>query len=294
MELYAFHKWSGRRAWKMRLPKHPSTRPTMDDKNVYLGTLEGSVYAFSLKRINELYDQRRFPRWAHLALLWRYQTPKEITTPPITNGSLVSFASLDGSLYSVDAVNRKPKFQIETNKPISAPMSQSGKYLYMAAEDYVLYCINMRNGQSKWEFVSGFPVRKQPWLIRDDIFLTPVRGGLFCLSVETGAQRWQRPKMTDFLCATPKRVYGSDSQGNVLILDRKNGGLIGALPYRGFSERVSNNRTDRLFLATPSGLIVCIKEKQLEYPAYYMFPEHRPILPPLAPEETKEDGEQSE
>ncbi|VAX39835.1 hypothetical protein MNBD_PLANCTO02-26 [hydrothermal vent metagenome] len=294
MELYAFYKWSGKIAWKIHLPKHPSTRPTMDDENVYIGTLDGSVYAFRLRTIHKLYDENRLPQWSHLTMLWRYKTPKEITTPPISDGLVVSFASMSGSLYSVNAYNRKLKFQMETNKPISAPMSQSGKYLFMASEDYVLYCINMRNGQSRWEFVSGYRVRKEPWLIEKDVYLTPVQGGLFRLSIETGKQKWRQAKATDFLCATPQRVYASDAQGNMLILNRKNGGVIGSLPYRGFSKRINNNRTDRLFLATPSGLIVCIKEKQIEYPFYYKFPEHRPILPSLAPEEEKAKEEEDE
>ena len=291
MQLYGFHKWTGEVAWKIKLPKHPSTGPSMDDKNVYIGSLDGSVFAFSLKIINKLYDQNRLPQWSYQSMLWRYKTAKEITSPPVTNGSLVSFASLDGSLYSVTTLDREQKFQFETNKPISAPMSQAGNYLFMASEDYNLYCIDMQNGQARWEFVSGYPVRKQPWLIKDEVFLTPVRGGLFNVSVETGRKKWRRAKVTNFLAATPKRIYGSDAQGNVLILDHKTGGLLGSLQLRGFSKRVNNNRTDRLFLSTPSGLIVCIREKEHEFPFYYKFPEHRPIMPILAPDESDKEAE---
>ena len=68
------------------------------------------------------------------------------------------------------------------------------------------------------------------------------------------------------------------------LLSRENGGLVGALPLRQFTVRLENDRTDRLYMATQSGLVTCIREKGSGFPLYHMFPDRRPILPEFAPE----------
>lgn len=41
---------------------------------------------------------------------------------------------------------------------------------------------------------------------------------------------------------------------------------------------------DRIFLASPSGLVVALRERGRSFPQYHMFPERRPILPEFAPD----------
>jgi outer membrane protein assembly factor BamB len=282
MNLYALDKFSGELLWELKLPAHPSTSPAMDERNVYIGTLDGSVYAFSLRKIHQLYDENLLPQWSYDSLIWRYKTAKEITTPPISTGRVVEFASRDRSLYSVSAERREQIFQFETDAPISAPMVRSDGRLYMASEDFNFYCLNSENGSVIWEFVSGLPVRKAPVVIGPHVFLLPDRGGMYCLSKTSGKQIWWRPRGTEFIAATTKLVFMSDALGNVILVDRKDGAPVGALPLRDFKMRLSNDRTDRLFLATQSGLVISIRDKNREFPLYHKHPERRPILPTFA------------
>ena len=282
MNLYALDKFSGELLWELKLPAHPSTSPAMDERNVYIGTLDGSVYAFSLRKIHQLYDENLLPQWSYDSLIWRYKTAKEITTPPISTGRVVEFTSRDRSLYSVSAERREQIFQFETDAPISAPMVRSDGRLYMASEDFNFYCLNSENGSVIWEFVSGLPVRKAPVVIGPHVFLLPDRGGMYCLSKTSGKQIWWRPRGTEFIAATTKLVFMSDALGNVILVDRKDGAPVGALPLRDFKMRLSNDRTDRLFLATQSGLVISIRDKNREFPLYHKHPERRPILPTFA------------
>ena len=43
-------------------------------------------------------------------------------------------------------------------------------------------------------------------------------------------------------------------------------------------------------MATKSGLIVCIREQNKEFPTYHMFPERQPILPEFASDEPVDDN----
>ncbi len=290
IDLFAFDKWSGELLWEIRMPKIPSTSPTIDDDRVYVGALDGSVYAFNLETIDELYNERKLPKWSQVAVDWRFKTSKQVTTPPISTQGRVLFASLDNSLYAVDADSRTQLLQFETDAPVSAPLGHDGDYLFMASEDFNLYCINLNNGGVRWQARTGLPVRKAPRIVGEHVMVMPMRGGMHYLTADTGEQRWWRPEVTDFVSASLDVVYASDKSGNVMIIDRVDGAPLGAVPLRGFDIRVPNDRTDRLYLGTTSGLIVCLREQGLEFPLYHRYPERRPILPEFAPEE----GEQIE
>ena len=294
--LYALNKRTGNLEWKVQVPSPPSTSPVADGRRVYVGCLDGSVYAFNLQRIRDLYAERLLPAWSFQAVDWRFQTGAAISTPPlpIEGDQVVCFASLDRSLYCVTKNEREVRFQFETDAPVSAPLAYHEGKLYLASEDFDLYCINILNGNPFWRFVSGTPITTQPYIIGDDLFLLPETGGLFCLAVDSGDQRWWRPNMTELIGASLGRLYASDEQGNLVLLARDSGAVLGAMPLRPFPVRFHNDRTDRLFLASEAGLVISLREIGQEFPLYYRFPERRPILPEFAPENPEPQPEAAE
>ena len=97
--------------------------------------------------------------------------------------------------------------------------------------------------------------------------------------------------MEDYVGATRKVVYVTDSLGNIVGLSRKDGAMIGALPLRGFPIRYGNELTDRLFITSETGLTVCIREQGMEFPTFHKYPDRQPILPEFAPEgDAADDG----
>ncbi|HID21026.1 MAG TPA: pyrrolo-quinoline quinone [Planctomycetaceae bacterium] len=294
LHLYSVSKFSGEMNWKLQLPKQPSTSPTVDDRFVYLGTLDGSVFAYDLRRIRELYEKNLLPEFSQVALRWRYQTGGEVISPPISTGRVVNFASRDGSLYSVGTESRRLQWQFETDATLSAPLAQSRGSIVMASHDYNVYCINVDNGALRWKpFVLGYPIRQQPRIIDDDIYLIALGSGLFCVSLKNGEKRWWYPNITRLLAATRDLLFLSDMLDNVVVLHRETGEFRGAIPLRRFSVRLSNDRTDRVYLSTPSGLVICLRQIGQEFPIYHMFPERHPIMPELVPEKTEGAEEES-
>lgn len=288
MALYCIERFSGKVLWELKLPTMPSVGPSVDDQHIYVGSLDGSIYSFELKIIDELYRKRLLPNWSFEALRWRYRTGKEISTTANSTGSMVNFASRDGSLYAVGATERDLSWQFETDAPITAPFAATEDSLILASEDNFVYCLNRTNGLSRWEFASGYPIRKAPVVIEEDLYILPDRGGLFNLTVRTGAEKWERPGISDFLGATKSRLFTADPTGNIVLLQRSTGRPLGTLPLRPFSVRLVNDRTDRLFLATPSGLVMCLREQGSEFGHFHKYPERAPIVPDVEPDEPDE------
>lgn len=283
MNLYALGKRSGRQDWHLQLPHHPSTAPGIDDTQAYIGTLDGSAYAFNLAMVRQLYEEQRLPAWSNVAMVWRYQTGTELSSPPVSSGRNVSFASLDGSLYAISRSDGSLTFQFETNGPIRTPVGRNENSLFVASDDVRLFCIDTDNGRLRWTFVPGLPIRQQPKIVADGVYVAPERGGLYKLAADSGLINWHQTRAASFLTATDDRVYAADDLGNVLVLSRQDGALINSLPLRTLNVRVSNDRTDRIFLASSTGTLVALKESDSEFPSYHKFPERQPILPLMGP-----------
>jgi outer membrane protein assembly factor BamB len=280
--LYALDKIDGELIWKLALPNSPSTSPSVDNRRLYYGTLDGSVYAYDLKKIEELHDDNLLPQWTSTALLWRYKSAGEITTQAISNDLTLNFASRDNSLYALNAADRKLQWQFETDRPVSAPLGHSPGFVYLASEDFNVFCIKQDTGSVRWQFVAGLPIRKEVRVIGDNVYVFPHLGGMYCISRISGERRWWRPHMEDFVGATKNLVFVTDNQGQLAVMASKDGAQIGSLPMKDFPVRYGNELTDRIYAATKTGLVVCIREQNKEFPSYHMFPERQPILPEFA------------
>jgi outer membrane protein assembly factor BamB len=282
--LFAIEKRSGKTSWTLTLPGQPSTAPGVDDQRVYVGTMDGSVYAFSLLKVRQLYQEQRLPEWSAEAMVWRSTANAEITSPPVPSGRSVSYCSRDGSLYSVGAADKQLIYQLETDGAIVAPMATSGKIQYIASEDNTLFAINAHNGAMLWNFTRGLPIRRAPYVVGNDLYVTPDRGGMYCLNANDGSQRWWQATLQSFVAVIGDAVFASDADGNLIRATRAEGGISASMPMRAFSVRVSNDRTDRIFMSTDSGLVIGLRKRGETIPVYHKFPDRLPILPEVAPE----------
>ncbi len=291
--MFAVDKFSGESIWRIRLPAMPSAQPSMDDEYIYVPSLTGSIYALELRKIKELFQQQRLPEWSGEAVAWRYQSGEEITTSPVStqsesadgDGLVVNFASKDKSLYSVERDTRKLRWQFETDSAIIAPLAYDGRFLYLATQDFNFYCLDAEKGSVQWEFVSGLPVANSPRVVGDQVFLVPTRGGIYALDTVSGRSLWWEPKLIEYVAASPTTLYATDRVGNLVLVDRADGSIRGALPLRSFGKRYENDHTDRIYVATNSGVVLALREKGQEFPIFHKYPERRPLLPELAPEE---------
>jgi len=289
MTLFALEKETGNIRWKLRLSNFPSTGPYADAANLYIGFLDGTMVAFDLRKIEELYRKSMLPQWSYLTIRWRYDTNRKILAPATSTGGLVFFASTNRNLYAVTPDTRDLMFQLETDAPIVAPIVQHRDTLLVASQDSRLYSINLLNGTVLWQFVTGSPISQSPQVIEDDLFLVPDRGGMHLLSATSGKQKWRRPEVAAFLAATPSAVYASDRQDNLLVISRANGALLGIIPLDAFTLKLSNDRTDRIYVGTRDGLIMCLHERDRNDPIFYKYPERQPLLPVIVPEDEADD-----
>jgi hypothetical protein len=68
------------------------------------------------------------------------------------------------------------------------------------------------------------------------------------------------------LSASDKRIYALGRNGGLLVLDHEKGSLIGQLPLGGSNLSLSNAVSDRIYLASSAGEMICLREVGADYP----------------------------
>lgn len=294
IRLFAVSKWNGDLLWEIVLPEQAGSTPAVDERRVYLTTSAGSVYAYDLARIYELYHAGSLPESLFRAQLWRHRTSKavafspvvvvwediEISSQPIID---VIFASRTGVLYGVAAGDHKLTFQMETSEPISAPLGKLENKVFLVSQNQHVYCIDVPSRSLDWEFVSRAPIRAAPRIIDRRCYLTPTDGTLYCVNADTGGELWRTDEAREFLGKTANYVFASDSLGNIMLLQPNEAEgtavVTGRLPLKQFSIRGNNELTNRIYMSTPTGVVVALREKGSGFPLYYKNPADRPIEP---------------
>ncbi|WP_437185811.1 PQQ-binding-like beta-propeller repeat protein [Planctomicrobium sp. SH668] len=289
LSLFSLKKETGTTEWTMLCPEYPSTSPQVDDRYLFIGTVDGSILAYDLEEIRKTYSQGLLPQWTVRSRLWNFQAPERIVSTPVSFRDDVIFASARGEIYSLKKSNKELNYQIELNTPLRTQLGFSSDRMLVCDARARMLCLEKASGRTLWTFAGGAPIQKRPIISGANVFVVPHRKGLTALNSATGVTEWNNPLASTFLAATDNRVYASDDSNNLLILDRSNGKLVGSLSLRDFSVRVTNDRTDRIFLSSPGGTVIALREIDSTFPPYYLNPERRPISPEFAAEEETEE-----
>lgn len=294
--LLELERHTGRILWAKQLPTGASAGPAANAAYIYVPTVDRRLYAFEATEASagQGSPYRRNP------IGWFYYTAAAIDHPPVLSGGLVAVVASDGILYALAEDSRRIRYRYFTHSRVAAPLAVLDKYLYVATNDFDLFAIDTVTGMTKWRFLSGQPILAQPgaYLAAEpmaaetepavtgvapppagDVFLTPQDAGLYCLDNRTGQPRWTNRAVTRLVGASRARVYGKDSRGQLVIVTRKDGQTVAAVPMGMFSITAPNPLTDRLCLATPEGLLICLRERASQQP----FHHPQQPLPPKEP-----------
>lgn len=159
--------------------------------------------------------------------------------------------------------------------PIRVPAGYHDGVVYVGAEDANVYALEAQGGRLQWRYTVGVPISRTPVALERDVFIVAEKQGMTMLDRPTGAPKWRIPQRGGtlaesnaaanyFLAANPKYVYAFDASGHFLVLDRRRGVTLSGFDTRDFVYPISNDVTDRVYLAANNGLIVCLHDR--EYP----------------------------
>jgi len=176
-------------------------------------------------------------------------------------------AGANGLFFVISKYEPRVFYHFQADAPISAPIGSHGEIAYVASEDFRVYALDIVTGKILWRFVSGGPIYHQPRVTDDSVYVIAERAGMYRLDRSTGNLLWMNRQAQRFLASNPKFVYAVDAQGNLLVLDRASGAQLARYTaVRDFLTPISNELTDRIYLASNDGLLLCLRDKDYTRP----------------------------
>jgi len=256
----------------------------------------------SLVRLSEQSSLRNVP--LKPLELWSYGTQKKLMSEPVlvrrenyegVNLWLVQ----DGTPFAVISTTGQPqaygRLEIAPASPMAGPYAYTKDQLlgFVSLTDGRVIAVDMLASKGnapvyEWKAKVGGYLNHKPVGALDGVYVSGDRSGVARIDVKTGEVDWRTDDLADTLLAmNDEHVYVRDRQGNLLIYEKGKvhdrvkfkARPLTSMSMETFNVPVVNSVTDRLYIASDSGLIVSLRDSAPKY-ARVKSIRPAPTLPP--------------
>ncbi len=304
--LYVLNRFNGDLLWKKQVEHVPGAGAALSDRYVYVPMVNGLVVAYRLRPADDPVAKLRQEQNVELTAEERESAEVErisgvrisqetipplvctsygqVLVPPLvtSEGELtenVAWTTSRGYLFvgQLDSEGERfaPQYRLATNGPITsqpaylpvdANVAGDSAVIYGASEDGFVYALRESDGQLLWRFSTGEPIIEQTVVIGFQVFVPTQTGAMYCLDAKTGKELWSASGIRRFLCASKDRIYVADKIGRVIVLNAKAGTRLDTLQLSSLPVQMTNQQNDRLYVASPTGLVQSLHEIGLPQP----------------------------
>ncbi len=257
--LYLLKRSDGAIVLEKSLSGSPSTGGAITADYVYVPMYSGALDRYKLNPKNAV---ERAP------LLFYGQGAA--MAPPLVSVSHLMWGTDRGHVYIDGLSNSSNRIRFHVNGPVTAGLAYHPPLVFAGSEDHYAYAIDETTGVKAWDFYAGSPIRHPPVSIGEALYVIPDAGGMTRLTASTGKVEWYAPGVHQFVAASATRLYVTNLPGQMYVLDAKTGTRLAMLPTELLTVKLINTQSDRIYLATASGLTECLREYSQVQPLNYV------------------------
>ena len=305
-KLYAIDRKTGRFHWEKTLEDLPAGPTAADDEYVMVGLATGKLVAYTTRD----HTKDNPPGLSAATFAWAWKTNGKLTGRPIPADRVVAFGSGDGKVY-VSLIDKSTLlYRFLTGGPIIGSMGTYGtRTLFVPSGDNNMYSIDLFTGDSHWTYPSGAPIEQEPLVAGKDLYFINALGVMTALDADHGTLKWEVSTSNGrLLSLSPTKVYLETFDRDLMVVDRSSGRVTSSprdtfersgLNLREFTLTPTNRLNDRLYFATPSGMIFCAREIGAIKPNFVrdpnapkfgkIDPDGEPATPPAVPSATEDE-----
>jgi outer membrane protein assembly factor BamB len=257
--LYVLDRLTGHVLWQRTMGGVPGAGPAVTTTHAFVAMLNGRIEGYDLKL-----GAKQKP--------WNYKSAGRISVPPVASAQSVCWTTRQGYFYVADPNADGVRYRLETRAAIESRPACWSPHVFAGSTDGFLYSLNELSGKLDWKFPVGDAIYSSPVAIEDKVFVVSEFAGLYCLDSKLGEPLWLAPGITQFVSMSPSRVYAIDRRGGLVALDAKSGTPLGSMPLAGTVIKLPNGQSDRLYLASNSSVVQCLREIALKSPVMHIPP----------------------
>jgi len=253
----------------------------------------------NLRNIYELSEKESITRVKHL---WELQAGGQLWDTPILTADPNDPESQRLTTYTGRNVFTSRREAARTNgiqtqyftqAAITAPLSNYGDNIYVATADSNLVALSVADLREpsmvsstlpRGKFTTGGPIQQKPLVTENALYVVAARWGLIRLKHGTLEPMWTerlsdgriraRPNsdVVQLLSVNSSYAYGIDRGGRLLVIDAIRGSTLSSFDVSAFTLPLTNDATDRVYLAAGSGLLLCMHDTSRLKPEFLRKP----------------------
>ncbi len=290
-EAFGLDKFTGEEKFRYRLPHQPTAPPAIDSAAAYFPLGDGTVYGFSLQTLTHMARYDTLPPGVFRPYLWRFASNERLEHPPVATDNGVAFSSNSKNLHSVSTAGISYYQQFlnaEPSVPLALDLLGERRNIVIATEDRNLFSFDLTRGTLAWNVPLQRRVSRQPLIVGNRVYLVMNAVGITCVSTRTGnyvrvennigsTDRWFVPGIESIVCVASDFVYGVDTNHRIVAISQDTGLIHGRASMLDYSLHRQNSVTDRLYLASAGGELICLKPVGSDFATYHQRPEDEPL-----------------
>lgn len=269
-KLHLLKRESGETVWQRDLDENPIFGPSISPSYVFVPGNGGHVSGYKLP--DDQSDYRNEPAWG-------YHSGARITAPAFLTEKTLSWSTNLGQMFVVDLAGPTVLYRHQTGAPIYGGAAYvKPDQLIVASTDGYVTSIHETDGTIRWSVSTGADIESEPLVSGNLVYVVTRLHDLYCLGAEQGAEHWIATGIDRLISVGHDRVFARDLQGRLVAIDAASGSLLAGMPLGAFDQPLLNAVTDRVYLMSRDGSILCLRESSANYPIIA-----RPL--PISPEE---------
>lgn len=257
--LYVLDRHTGALLWQRVLNGTPGAGPGVSSSYIFVPMVNGFIQGYNIER-----QGKGDP--------WNYKSAGRVLVPPTATGDDVVWTTEKGYMYLADGAAGGIRYRLETRDAIQARPAYWTPRVFACSTDGNVYAVDEPSGKVNWKFTVGEAIYAQPVALEEKVFVISELSGMYALAGKDGAELWHAPRISQFVSLSPSRVYAVDDLGRLTVLDAETGSRLGSLPLQGVSIKLVNRSTDRIYLASESGMVQCLRESSSKSPVKHEPP----------------------
>lgn len=267
--LYIMLAEDGSLVWSKPVVGAPGAGPALSNELAFVPMIDGKVETFDLanpKRPVAIY--KSFGR---------------AMVQPVVSLNSVAWPTDGGNLYVGLAREAGMRYRMQAKDAInSAPAFLAPNKIFATSLDGYLYCVNEQRGNIMWRFTTGEPISHSPIALGNAAYAITERGNMFAINATDGKEIWVQSGIRGYVAGNDRRLYCLDLGGNLTILETATGSKLGTISLGQIDMPFLNVETDRIILASSTGLVQCFRESSRPWPVVHFRTEaSQPAIPPV-------------
>ncbi len=263
-ELHVIDAQSGKPIFDRVLENAPGGAPVLYGSRAYVPGVRGLFQVYELAE-----DNRRFAPNSMTSFGW-------ITAPPLSTPTGVVWTTDRGSVFVGDPEQVASSYQIVGRAAVVGQPAYANAAepvparLFVAYENGYVTCANAKDGKNLWGFLADAAIIDGPYVAEDTVLIPTLENRLFAVDAASGKELWVAKGVSRVAGHADDVIFGESFNGSILLLDRKTGAKRGAWRLRPGEHLVKNTVSDRVYLASASGSVRCLRRPQAKWPTFYV------------------------